>query len=370
MKFTCSKNNLSQAVSIALKAVSPKTPSPILECIMIEAMGNDIKLTSNDTELGIETFIDGTVLTPGKIAVDAKFFSDIIRKLPESDVDIETDENNTIHIGCEKAKYDIPGKSGDDFVFLPQIEPSNVIELSQYTLRETIRQTIFSTSDNESNKLMSGELFEITGNHLKVVSLDGHRISIRSVELKDSYNSIKVVVPGKTLNEISKIISGGIEDMMRVGFANNHISFEFDRTKVISRLLDGEYYKVSQMISNDYSTKVTINRKDLYDCIDRATLLIRESDKKPVVINISNSSFELKINSSFGKMDEDIDISKEGNDLLIGFNPKFLLDALRAIDDETIHIYLMGPTSPCVIKDDLGSFIYLILPVNINAANR
>ncbi len=370
MKFSCSKSNLLAGVNTAMKAVSTKTTLPILECILIEAIDMDIKLTANDTELGIETYVDGNVVTPGKIAIDAKLFSDIIRKLPDSEVYIETDENNQVSIRCERAKFNISGKTGNDFAFLPNVEADNCITISQFTLKEVIRQTIFSISDNESNKLMSGELFEVTGNHLKVVSLDGHRISIRNVELKESYPNSKVVVPGKTLNDISKILNGGVEDDVTIHFSKNHILFEFNQTKVVSRLLEGEYYKIDQMLSNDFSTKIGVNKKELQDCIDRASLLIKESDKKPIIININSSNLYLKINSTIGQMDEEIEISKEGKDLMIGFNPKFLLDALRAVDDEEVNIYMVSATSPCIIKDDAGSYVYLILPININAANR
>lgn len=370
MKISCSKNNLLTGINITLKAVSPRTPLPILECIMIEAMDTSIKLTANDTELGIETYVEGNVLTPGKIAIDAKLFSDIIRKLPNSDVTLETDENNQIFIYCERAKFNISGKSGEDFVFLPEIENTKMITLSQFSLKEIIRQTIFSISDNENNKLMSGELFEVTGNHLKVVSLDGHRISIRNIELKDSYDATKVVVPGKTLNEISKILNGGVEDDVNIFFSSNHIMFEFDNTKVVSRLLEGEYYKIDQMLTNDYSTKIIVNRQEFLDCIDRATLLIKESDKKPIIININNSNLYLKINSSIGQMDEELEVTKEGKDIMIGFNPRFLIDALRVIDNENISIYMINENSPCIIKDNEGAYIYLILPVNIHASNR
>ena len=192
-----------------------------------------------------------------------------------------------------------------------------------------IRQTIFSIADNDSNKLMTGELFEINGSELKVVSLDGHRISIRKIQLKEEYAPIKVVVPGKTLNEVSKILTGGTEDYVNLFFTDRHIVFEFDQTVVVSRLIEGEYFRINQMLSSDYETKITINKKELQNCIERASLLIREGEKKPIIINIADHSLELKINSVIGSMNEDIDISKEGKDIMIGFNPKFILDALR-----------------------------------------
>ena len=367
MKIICKKSNLVKGVSIVSKAVPSKTTMPILECILIDATTNIIKLTANDMELGIQTEIDGTIVERGMIAIDAKIFSEIVRKLPDNDVVIETDSNLQTKITCEKAKFDISGKSGEEFSYLPVIEKEDSIEISQFTLKEIIRQTIFSISDNESNKLMSGELFEIKNNMLRVISLDGHRISIRKIALKNQVADKKLVVPGKTLIEVSKVLSGEAESMVNISYTNNHIVFEFDNTIVVSRLIEGEYFKIDQMLSNDYETKVRINKKELLSCIDRATLLVKEGDKKPIIINIGDEVMELKIRSQIGSMNEEIIINKEGKDLLIGFNPKFLIDALRVIEDEEVTLFLMNAKAPCFIKDEEESYIYLILPVNFNA---
>ena len=368
MKLICSKSNLLHGVNIVSKAVPTRTTMAILECILIDASANEIKLTANDMELGIETKIEGEIAERGVIALDAKIFSEIVRKLPDSDVTIETDASFKTTITCEKAKFNIVGKSGDDFSYIPYIERNEPIVMSQFTLKEVIRQTIFSIADNDNNKLMTGELFEIEENDLKVVSLDGHRISIRNIELKNNYSHKKVVVPGKTLQEVSKILPGSAEDEVSIFLTDNHIVFEFENTTVVSRLIEGEYFKIEQMLSSDYETKVKINKRELLDCIDRATLLVKEGDKKPIIMNITDGTMELKINSFIGPMNEDIDIAKEGKDILIGFNPKFFIDALRVIDEEEVTLYMVNPKAPCFIKDDEGTFIYLILPVNFNAA--
>ena len=368
MKLICSKSNLLHGVNIVSKAVPTRTTMAILECILIDASANEIKLTANDMELGIETKIEGEIAERGVIALDAKIFSEIVRKLPDSDVVIETDASFKTTITCEKAKFNIVGKSGDDFSYIPYIERNEAITLSQFTLKEVIRQTIFSIADNDNNKLMTGELFEIEENHLKVVSLDGHRISIRNIELKNNYEHKKVVVPGKTLQEVSKILPGSAEEDVNMFMTDNHIVFEFDDTTVVSRLIEGEYFKIEQMLSSDYETKVKINKRELLDCIDRATLLVKEGDKKPIIMNVTDGNMELKINSFIGSMNEDIDIVKDGKDILIGFNPKFFIDALRVIDEEEVSLYMVNPKAPCFIKDDEGKFIYLILPVNFNAS--
>ena len=369
MKLVCSKSNLLSGVQIVSKAVPNKTTMSILECILIDASSGEIKLTANDMELGIETIIEGNILEKGIIALDAKIFLEIVRKLPDNDIHIETDSNFKTTITCEKAKFNIIGKSGEDFSYLPQIEKSESLVISQFTLKEVVRQTIFSIADNDNNKLMTGELFDISGNKLKVVSLDGHRISIRNILLKNSYEDKKVVVPGKTLNEISKILPGDADRDVNIFFTPKHIVFEFDNTTVVSRLIEGQYFNIEQMLSSDYETKVRINKKEFLNCIDRATLLVKEGDKKPIIINITEKSMELKINSIIGSMNEDLDIEKNGKDMMIGFNPKFLIDALRVIDDEEINIYLVNPKAPCFIRDAEEKYIYLILPVNFTTVN-
>ena len=294
MKIICSKSDLVKGVSIVAKAVPSKTTMPILECILIDATTDIIKFTANDMELGIQTEIKGDIEERGMIAIDAKIFSEIVRKLPENDVTITTDENLQTTIVCEKAKFDISGKPGEEFSYLPAIEKEDSIEISQFTLKDVIRQTIFSISDSENNKMMTGELFEIKNNMLRVVSLDGHRISIRRINLKDDVNENKLIVPGKTLIEVSKVLSGEAESMVDISYTKNHIVFEFDQTVVVSRLIEGEYFKIDQMLSNDYETKVRINKKELLNCIDRVTSsssILRRASKRNLGLNPIIRSF-------------------------------------------------------------------------------
>lgn len=368
MNIQCQKSDLLNSVNIVLKAVPAKSTMPILECLIIEASPLGIKLIANDMELGIETLVKGNIKEEGMVALNAKVFSEIVRRLPDNEVFISADENYLTTIICEKAKFSISGRSGEEFPSLPEIEKENPLILSQFSLKEIIRQTVFSISDNESNKIMTGELFDINKNELRVISLDGHRISIRKILLKEEYEERKVIIPGKTLNEISKILSGEQSSVVNIYFTEKHALFEFDNTVVVTRLIEGEYYRIDQMLSSDYETMVSINKAELLSCIERASLLIRETDKKPIIIRVSGNNFELNINTSIGSMKEDIDIVLEGKDIVIGFNPKFLLDALRVIDDETVDIYLINPKAPCFIRDKDDSYIYLILPVNISAS--
>ena len=366
MKIVCTKSELVKRTGIVMKAVSSKTTMPILESILIEAQDGYIKFTGNDMEMAIETLVTGIIDEEGAVLVEARMFSEFVRKMPSDEIVIESD-NNTVYVRSGKSEIKLAVKNKDEFPAINKVNKNNKITVSQFTLREMIRQTIISISSNESNRLMTGELFEIKGNEFKVTSLDGFRISIRKVYLNESYNNVKVVIPGKTLNEITKIISGGIEDMVNIYFDDKHVLFEFDDTIVLSRLIEGEYYRIDQMLSGDYETKISINKSQLYGSIDRASLLIREVEKKPIIINITDNNLKIEVNTSLGSMDEDLDIEKNGTDIMIAFNPKFMMDALKVIDDETIDIYFINSKAPFFIKDEEGNYIYLIVPVKLNA---
>ena len=353
-------------VNTVAKAVSTKTTMPILQCILIQARDGSIIMTANDMELGIETSVIGQVFEDGMVAVEAKVFSAIVRRLPNNNVSLVTDEDNGLRITCEKVKFSIPVKNPEEFTFLPEVDRSNRISISQFTLKEMVRQTIFSIAESESNPMMSGELLEVSGSEMRMVSLDGHRISIRKTELTEIYPRIKVIIPGKTLNEISKLLNSDTESFVNIFVTDRHILFEFNDTIVVSRLIEGEYFRVDQMLNNDYGTKITVNRKDMLNCIDRTTMLIKESDKRPIVIGISDTQMEVRLNSSIGSMHEELFIEKTGSDMMIGFNPKYLIEALRVIDEEEVDIYLISAKAPCFIRDKDQTYVYLILPVNFN----
>ena len=364
MKISCSKDDLLKGISIVSRAVPSKSSMAILECILIDASGDNITLIANDMELGIKTIVSGEINEQGIIALDAKIFSEIARKLPDDTVYIESDDAMKTLIRCAKAKFNIIGKSGDDFSYLPDIEKTNPITMSQITLRDVVRQTIFSTSENESNRMMSGELVEIKENFMRIISLDGHRISIRNVELNSVYENVSAIVPGKALGEIVKIFPANADSMVDVYINSKYIMFEFDDTVIVSRLIDGEFFNVDAMLSNNFETEFRIYKKDLLECIERSSVFLKEGDKKPIIMNIKDSQMTLTIQSFIGSMDEELDIEKRGNDIMIGFNPRFFSDALKVIDDEEINIYMINPKAPCFIKDDNESYIYVILPVN------
>ena len=362
MNISVERNFLLDAVNTASKAVPSKTTSNILKCLLLDASSENIKIIGNDNELGIETVVSGNIAEHGSIAVSADVFSNIVRKLPDGVVNIAS-SGEKISIQCERVHFNILGMDGEEFSFLPEVSREYGIELSQYTLKEIITKTIFSISSNQSSIMMTGELFEVKDNILCVSSLDGHRISRRQVELKRAYDDCSAVIPGKTLSEISKIIGADPEKEARVYFTERHVLFEFDNTVVVSRLIEGKYFDVDSMLSNDFKIRVRVNRQEFLSCLERSMLLVREEDKKPVILNIHDHDMEIRIRSAMGSLNESVGIEKEGDDLTIGFNPRFMSDALRAIDEEEVDIYLQTQRYPAFIRDD-HSYCYLVLPIN------
>ena len=367
MKLVFRKEQLMNAVNIVLKAVPSKTTMTILQCILIDAQSDTIRLTGNDTELGIETKAEGEIQAHGKIALEAKLFSEIIRKLSgEDDIILETDEKLSTTIKSGKALFRIQGRDPEEFSYIPHIGRDHYICISEYTLKDIIRQTIFSISPNDSNRMMTGEYLKVEGSRLSLVALDGHRMSIRNVALKNALSDVSAIIPGKSLSEISRILGDNIESDVLIFFDEGHAMFEFGDTVIVTRLIDGEYFRVNQMISRDYATKVVINRQQFLSEIDKASIFIRENDKRPVVFQIRDTELQVRLKSTFGSLNSEIPAQKTGNDLMIGFNPAFFMDALRNIDDEEVTLYMMNPKSPCFIRDENESYIYLILPVNFN----
>ena len=366
MKFTVEKRLLNEAVTNLQRAVSSKTSIPALEGILIRSEENRLILTAYDLEIGMQTELPAIISAPGAIILTAKLFAEIVRRSPDEDITIDVDDRNTATITSGVSCFTIIGMDSAEFPELPKITDADTIKMPQELLKSMIRQTLFAVADSTAKPIHQGSLFKIENGNLDVVSVDGYRLALRR-EAINYANNTEFVVPGKTLIEISKILSGETEDEVSIFFTKNHIVFEFDDTVVVSRLIEGEYFRIDQMLSSDYETKIQVNKKELLDCIDRATLLVKESDKKPIILSITDDNIELKIQSQIGSMDEEIDINKEGKDIMIGFNPRFLIDALRVIDDETVDIYLMNPKAPCFIRDEQQSYIYLILPVNFMA---
>ncbi|PKM51088.1 MAG: DNA polymerase III subunit beta [Firmicutes bacterium HGW-Firmicutes-7] len=367
MQIKCNKMDLLNGVNTVLKAVSSRTTLPILQCILLQATNDELKLISNDLELGIESKVSATIKEKGSIALEARIFSEIVKKLPDNEVTITVDENHLTTIVCEKSKFNISGQPGNEFIQLPQIEKNNSFTLKQGVFKEMIRQTIFSIAIEEIRPIFTGELLEVKNSKFNIVSVDGYRVSIREIELNHDIEDFKVIVPGKTLNEINKILSNFEDDYITIYYTDKHILFELEDSIVVSRLLEGDFPKYDQIFSKDYDIVATVDRKSTILSLERAALITRENKKNPIKIEIKNQSMIITSNTEIGNVYEEIDIKKEGNEIEIAFNPKYLIDALKVIDDELVNLQFTNALNPCIIrKIDGDDYKYLILPIRLN----
>lgn len=364
MKLICEKSKLQDAISIAQKAITGKSTMPVLEGLYIEAVNNSLTLIGSDIDLSIETKTEARVLEPGKIVVDSRILGEIIRKLPNDDVSIETLEGNIIQITCQKSVFNLVHMNAEDYPTLPQIDENIVLSIDQPILKNMIRGTIFATAQDETRPILQGVLFEAANNKLNLVALDGYRLAVRT-EYIESDDSINVVIPGKTLNEVSKILED-TDAKVNITFTPNHILFNLGETKIISRLLEGEFIKYSSLLPEDHKLLVTVDRQEFLNGIERASLMAKDGNSNLIKLDIQEENIIISSNSQLGKVREEVSTDMQGEPLQIAFNSKYLLDVIKIMESNEITLELNTSVTPCVIKNkDLQNCKYLVLPVRL-----
>ena len=369
MKIVCYKDTLLKALNSVIKGVASKTTNPILEGILIQTNENQVKLTTYDMELGIEYIIDSDVKEQGSTVVNAIMFSEIIRKLPDSEIYITLNSNNLLEIECEGALYKLTTMNPDEFPELPKIEIENSIDLEQNMLKNMIRKTIFAVSTEENRPIFTGCLFEVENNKLNVVAVDGFRLALRSIYLPVKVNDFKAVIPGKTLNEINKILLDSF-DHVKIGIAKNQALFEMENCKVVTRTLDGEFLNYKSVIPSNWETRIRVNKNSLQDSFERISLIsassVEKEKKYPVKVNVDIGKVTISCTNQTGDAKEELFVSTEGKNLEAGFNPKYFLDSLKAIDDEDVFVEFGTSISPCLIKSaENKDYVYMILPIRL-----
>jgi DNA polymerase-3 subunit beta len=367
MKIICAKEVLAENINIVSKAVSSKTTLNILECILIISDDDGLRLIGNDLELGIETApISAETLEKGSVALEARIFSDIIRRLPNAEVVISTDEKNITTIQCGQSEFKLLGQPGEEFPFLTKVEKSDPVVISATNFRDMIRQTIFSVALDDSKPAMTGELLQIKENVMTLVAVDGFRISMKRTPLETESVDLSVIVPAKTLNEISKIIGGDADQLIRIYFTDKHVLFELESCVVVSRLLEGDFIHFENLFTEDYTTLIYVNREDMTLSLDRASLISKDAKKNPIKIHVDHQTMVITSNTEIGTSHEELQIETDGVPLEIAFNPRYLIECLKAMEDERITIQFTTPLSPCIVKgEDNHSYKYLILPLRI-----
>jgi DNA polymerase III subunit beta len=362
MKVICSKENLMEGISIVQKAVSTKTTLPILEGILLEA-GNDFKLTGNDLEIGIECFVQGDIRETGSIVINSKMFGDIVRRMPASEVMIEVKENNLVIIDCENSHFEVKGISASGYPALPTIKSENELSISQKVVRDMIKQTIFAVSMDENRPILTGSLIESKSRELNFVSIDGLRLALRRNTMENDIADFSVVVPGKTLNEIVKILQPTDEPVI-IYNSNNQILFDTGSCKIVSRLLEGKYLNYRSLTPPDFETRIRVNTKEMLSSLERASLISMEGKNYPVKFNITDDKMVITSNTEVGAVREELRVKTDGNRMEIGFNPKYFIDALRVIEDEMVDINFASSLGPSTIRPiENDSFAYMIAAV-------
>ena len=364
MKFSCEKQKLQEGVSISNKAITGKTTMPILEGIYINAKNNSLTLIGSDMDVSIETKVDANVIEEGNIVIDAKIFNEIIRKLPNSTINIETLDNDIIQITCEKSTFNLVHMNAEDYPSLPAIDENISVEVPQNILKNMIKGTSFAIAQDETRPILQGILFEVKDKQLNLVALDGYRLAVRS-EYLDNENNVEVVIPGKTLNEISRILEDS-QDIVQITFTNNHILFNLNNTKVISRLLEGKFVNYLSLLPHEYKILVDVKKQDLQNCIERASLMSKDNNSNLIKLDFKEEGVIITSNSQLGKVKEELDLNLQGEGIQIAFNSRYLLDVLKNIDDENVLMEMTSSVSPCVIKcKQNNNSKYLVLPVRL-----
>lgn len=368
MKIITTKSILLESINIVQKAVPSKTTLPILEGILFDAKSGKLKLTATDLEIGIETVSNVDVIEPGKIVLSSRIVGDIVRKLPDSDIEIETSEGNLVCIKSEGSTFKVITLPYDEYPELPAVKKENGIILKQNILKDMIRKTIFAVSLDEVRPILTGVLFDVSGDELTMVALDGFRMAVKKNAIIND-NSFKAVIPGKTLSEIGKIINEK-EENVNIYFSKNHIQVQIEDTIIVSRLLEGEFINYKQIIPTEYKIKIKVPTNLLMESCDRAALFARDSSNNMIKFEINDDMMVIMSNSQNGDVHEELKIQKEGNDIEIAFNAKYFIDVLKVIEDEEITIEFTTNVSPSIIRPiNNEDYLYLVLPARFKKNN-
>ena len=365
MKFEIEKEKLLLGINATLKAVASKTTMPILECFLIEAKNNLLTITATDLDLGIEYSMDANIVEEGRVTIDAKMFSEIIRKLPESIITISINEQKLLTIECEGSLFKLVTVDSSEFPALPNINIEQSIEIKQNVLKEMIRKTIFAVGVDENRPVFTGCLIELKDNILNMVALDGFRLAMQSKVFVGNTNTFKAIIPGRTLNEISKILQDD-EETIKIGISRNQGLFQMPNCKAVTRILEGEFLDYNNVIPKEKELRVIVDKNTLINSLERAAVMSKEDRQFPIKITINDKIMVIACVVQSGDVREELLVESVGKNIEIGFNPKYLIEAIKAVSEEQIILDFGTSISPCVIRPIDGTeFTYMVLPVRI-----
>ncbi len=368
MQFICSTAKLIEALQIATKALASRTTNQILEGVLIETGVDQLVLTCSDERITIVTRIPAEIRDSGRGVVPGKLFSEIVRRLPDSDVDIRMDERYIFTIRSASTRMNISGQDADLFPMLPRMEDEREIALPQDMLRDMIQKTEFAIAQDDMREVLTGCLLEIGGGDVNMVALDGYRLALRRAKCSDVLEQVSAIIPGRAVGDIGKLLSGDEDAFAQLSFGGNKLHIRLDNTEIFVILVEGEYIQYRQILPKSFATRVEMELEPFRRCIDRAALIAREGSNNLIMLKISGGTMVVEAHSQIGDVHEELEIQQEGADLNIAFNVKYLTDVVRFIDAESIEMNLNSAVSPCVVTP-VGDedYVHLILPVRTGA---
>jgi len=368
MKFSCEKALLQAAVATASRTVSQKSSIPALEGILIEA-GSVLRLTGYNLETGVRTVVPADITQSGSLVLSARLFGEIVRKMPDDIVYFSAD-NYMVNVRCGMSEFNILGTDPEEFPELPVVDDLNSFSIEQEALRSMISQTLFAVSDNESRPVHTGSLFEVEGDQLTVVSVDGYRLALRREKIgeKKGLDAFSFVVPGSALSEAEKICAGG-EKPITVIQGARHVMFDTGDTILVSRRLEGEFLAWRNAIPKNSTIKVEGDKRALLASIDRVSLIISDKLKSPLRCVFDDGLLSITTKTGIGDAADQCPIDGNGGGLEIGFNNKYLMDALKAAPADRVRLEMSSGVAPCIILPAEGeeNFVYMVLPVRLKA---
>ena len=369
MEFRCEKNELLRAVNTVSRAAAAKSPMAVLEGILVEAGAETVRFTGYDLKRGIHTDAEAAVSEPGSIVLGARIFENIVRSLPNGDVTVRTSDGNTALITCQNSEFSIIGTDFSDYPELPGVESQAGVSLPRSILSSMIRQTLFAVSDNEARPVYTGAMFEVEKGCLTVVAVDGYRLALRREKREEEPGEYSFIVPGRALSDLEKLCADA-EGNVRITLGDKHIRFTMGKTVLISRRLEGEFLNYHKAVPAMFSNYLKAERGALQRAVERVSLIIDDKVKNPVRCTFERDSVRMVCSTALGKAEDVCPLTGDGGGMEIGFNNRYLLDALKAAPAEDLTVCLNGSLAPCVIRpagDEDDSFLYMILPVRLKA---
>lgn len=368
MLFTCSVSDMGAALNTVTRAIATRSTIQIMEGVLLTTCAEGLRLTCSDLALGIETHINAAIAEPGSVVLPGKLFAEIVRKLPEGQMEISINEKDIAKIDAGTSHTKLAGLSAEEYPTLPEVGEAKSITLPESTLRDMIQRTTFAIATDETRPILTGCLIECDGKELMLVALDGFRLALRKHAFEEEVPAFSAVVPGKVLGEIGKVL-GDSDKPITLVWGASHLSADMGPTRIVARLLEGEFIRYRQILPTDWQTRIVVSKKNLESALDRASLMAREGKNNLVKLHVQEETLLITSQAEMGDVREEIEVQTEGRDLDIAFNVRYMTDTLKAIEDENIQIRFSSNVSPCVLLPTFGdAFLYLALPVRVFSA--